>query len=367
MTATNDLIFDCDGHVLENPMEIGTFLKSPYREYIERSPFGLFPPLDKMHTSMMLVKNAFVDRGRELVGPDKWIDFLDDVGVGTTVLYPTMALAAGKFNSVDWAIQATAAYNDWLHHTYQVRDPRFKGMAVLPMQDPEAAAAELRRCVLELGMPGATLPSNGLKVPLGHSDFDPVYQAADELGCALAVHGGCHDNWGMDQMQYFAGIHALGHPHGIMISVVDMLFEGVFDRFTNVRFGFLEAGVAWLLHVLERLDGSYKGFMPYEPPGTRIIELDENESLSEYLIRKVKGGQVFFGCEGDEAMLGTVIKIFGGDRFLWSSDFPHEVTAESCKHEIEELLEAEDISDEDKHKVLHENGANFYRATAVPA
>lgn len=353
-------VFDSDGHIFEDEMAIAKYMKAPYREYLERRTFRLLPPLDHMHEAMMLVKNHFVDRGELRIGPEEWSAFLDDVGISTTVLYPSGGLAAGKFNSVDWAIQATSAYNDWLHGTYMGADPRFRGVAILPMQDAGAAARELERAVTSLGMPGATLPSNGLKMPLGARDHWKVYEMADRLGCSLAVHGGCHDNFGLDHMEFFAGVHALGHPHGIMISLVDMLFQGVFDRFTNVRFGFLEAGVAWLLHILERLDGSYSGFTPYNPAGGPIIELDENEKPSEYLIRKVKAGQIFFGCEGDEPMLGTVSKIFGSEAFLWSSDFPHEVDANSCRHEIEELLEMADLSDDDKSNILTRNGARFY-------
>lgn len=357
-----DNVFDSDGHIFEDEKAIAKFMKAPYKEYLERGPFALLPPLDHMHEAMMLVKNHFVNRGVLKIGPEEWGKFLDDVGISHTILYPSRALAAGKFNSIDWAIQATSAYNDWLHATYMEVDPRFRGVAILPMQDATAAARELNRAVTELRMPGATLPSNGLKMPLGAKDHWEVYAEADRLGCSLAVHGGSHDNFGLDHMEYFAGVHALGHPHGIMISLVDMLYQGVFDRFPNVRFGFLEAGVAWLLHILERLDGSYSGFTPYHPSGGAIIDLDEGEKPSEYLIRKVKAGQIFFGCEGDEPMLGTVAKIFGSEAFLWSSDFPHEVDADSCRHEIEELLEMDDLSDDEKRNILTSNGTRFYGA-----
>jgi hypothetical protein len=42
------------------------------------------------------------------------------------------------------------------------------------------------------------------------------------------------------------------------------------------------------------------------------------------------------------------------------SDFPHEVNNEYCKHEIEEIIENEHLTDEDKHAVLHGNAERFY-------
>ena len=70
------------------------------------------------------------------------------------MLYPTQALAYGKIVSLDYAISVCKAYNDWLYETYVKFNPRFKGMALIPMQDPEEAAKELRRAVTELGMLG---------------------------------------------------------------------------------------------------------------------------------------------------------------------------------------------------------------------
>ena len=39
------------------------------------------------------------------------------------------------------------------------------------------------------------------------------------------------------------------------------------------------------------------------------------------------------GCEGGEHHLATTIDYFGCTPFMYSSDFPHEVNIESCKHE----------------------------------
>jgi predicted TIM-barrel fold metal-dependent hydrolase len=51
----------------------------------------------------------------------------------------------------------------------------------------------------------------------------------------------------------------------------------------------------------------------------------------------------------------------GNKPFLYSSDFPHEVTHESCKHDIGELLESDEISDDDKAAMLWRNAETFYK------
>src|SRR5437763_323612 len=140
-------VVDGDGHIIEDMAGIAAHLPSPYRAYAEQRG-DVFPPLDHLHTGRLVETPPTRDK-RPPVGPDGWLDFLDDVGIERTVLYPTRGLAYGKIESLDYAVAICRAYNDWLHDTYLARDRRFNGMAIIPMQDPEEAAKELRRAVSE--------------------------------------------------------------------------------------------------------------------------------------------------------------------------------------------------------------------------
>src|SRR5437763_16939761 len=166
-------IVDGDGHIQEDSQGILSHLASPYRE-IAKNRGLIFPPLDHLHSGRAVETPPSRDH-RPRVGPEGWLAFLEDVGIEWTVLYPTAALAYGKIVSLDYAVAVTRAYNDWLHATYLQFSPRFKGMALIPMQDPDAAVIELRRAGTELGMQGAMLPSNRLTRPLGGKPYWPVY------------------------------------------------------------------------------------------------------------------------------------------------------------------------------------------------
>ena len=358
-------IIDGDGHIMEDYGSIIQFLPSPYKDRPGLASAGVFPPLDHFHSAnLTLVPPERANRGR--VGPEEWLAFLDDVGIETTVLYPTWGLACGRIVSRDWAVVATRAYNDWLHETYMKRSPRFQGMGILPMQVPEAAAKELRRVVQELGMCGAMLPATGLKGSLGDPEYWPVFAEADRLGCCLAVHGGCHSGMGFDHSNVFAATHALGHPFGLMIHFAAMLLNGIYDRFPNLKVAFLEGGVAWLALMLERCAGSYKAFTPYDPDGA-LIQLQDGESVDHYICRQIKAGRMFIGCEGDEPALAYLTRVVGNDPFLYSSDFPHEVTNATCKAEIAALLANEALSQADKEAILSKNAERFYNLSVPVA
>lgn len=350
-------IIDGDGHVMEDNAAIIAHMESPYREIAQRKGI-VFPPLDHLHAGRAVETPPQRDQ-RPAVGPQGWLDFLDDVGIEWTVLYPTTALAYGKIVSLDYAVAASRAYNDWLYQTYIKFNPRFKGMAIIPMQDPEEAAKELRRAVTELDMLGAMMPSNGLAQPLGSKAYWPVYAEADRLGCCLAVHGGAHDRFGMDHMNMYVPVHALGHPWGLTINCADIVYNGILDRFPRVRIAFLEGGVAWLLLLLERLHASHETHFQYIPP--EAFGVREGEDPSQYIKRQINEGRFFFGIETEELTMPFAIKVVGNQPFLYSSDFPHEVTNESCKHDIGELMESGEITDEDKAALLYRNAERFYK------
>jgi predicted TIM-barrel fold metal-dependent hydrolase len=349
-------IVDGDGHLIEDDDGIIAHLASQYRGKV--LPGRLFPPLDHMHSANGVETPPQRD-GRPVVGTDLWLRFLDDAGISWTVLYPTKALAYGKVVNLDYAAALCRAYNDWVSETYLKRDPRFKAMALIPMQDPPEAAKELRRAVTELGMVGAMLPSNGLPQPLGSKTYWPVYEEANRLGCPLAIHGGCHDRFGLDHMNMYVPVHALGHPWGLTLNCANILYNGVFERFPRVRIAFLEGGIAWLLLLLERLHASHETHFQYLPPGE--FGIPESADPAKRIKSLIAEDRLYIGIETEELTMPFALKIVGNRGFLYSSDFPHEVTLDSCKHDIAELMESEEISTEDKMAMLHGNAERFYQ------
>ncbi len=350
-------IVDGDGHVIEDVKAIVQLMPAPYGEkFRTHSFFDPFPPLDHLHSANL---HDFPPGAFRQAGPDDWIEFLKDVGIETSVLYTTLGLSFGKIVSHAWAIDVARAYNDWLYQTYLKRSPRFKGMALVPLQESEAAVGEMRRAVKELGMCGVMLPSTGIQSHLGHKRFWPIYEEAAQLNCCIGIHGGAHENLGLDDMSPYAPVHALGHPFGQMISFGGIIFNGVFDRFPNLKIGFMEGGVAWLLLCLERFDRSYETHVQRDTRN-EFFRLRPREKVSDYIARHIDEGRIFIGCEGSEPDLAHAIRRVGNKPFIYSSDFPHEVNNDFCKHEIKEILDSQELSAADKAAVLCGNGQRFY-------
>ena len=108
-----------------------------------------------------------------------------------------------------WASAIAQGYNDWLYDRFISQSPRLKGVALLAPQDPKAAAAELRRCVKELGFSAGLLPSvTNNRTPLyGSPVFHEIYDEAQRLDVPLTIHGGVSQNLGLDRVASFLEAH----------------------------------------------------------------------------------------------------------------------------------------------------------------
>ncbi len=337
-------IIDADGHVLEKDYELADFLEGRYREMKRNETYGFFPSLDGWH-------RGFSAKGKETDVPaSRWLGFLDELGVDTTVLYPTGGLALGLIQDHNWACGVARAYNNWVAARYTGESARLKAVALLPVQVPQEAAKELERAK-DLGLVGGLLPAvTVLHKGYGHQDFDPIYRAAERLDMPLAVHGAPSRGMGFDFFDKFIQVHTLEHPFAILIQFTHMIYEGVFEKFPKLRVAYLEAGSGWLPYMMDRMDEEYE--KPHKAGAPAL-----KKKPSEY----IRSGQVWATCEVEERALIQVLRQFNPRCLMWPSDYPHERLPDMFKHDIPEFLAREDLSDAEKKMILHDNPKNFYR------
>jgi predicted TIM-barrel fold metal-dependent hydrolase len=337
-------VIDADGHVHERDAEIRQFLPEPYgsMEWVKTHSF--FPSLDGW-------PRAITSPGkRDDPDAEVWLRFLDEAGLERTFLYPTAGLAHGLIQDRKWAVAIAQAYNSWLHARFMRRSDRLVGVALLPVHDAEAAAAELRRCVTELGMAAGVLPAaTVLGKAFGHPDFQPIFAAAEQLGCPIAIHGAPSKGWGFDFFDTFIKVHTLEHPAAVFTQLTDMMFSGVFELFPRLRVAFLECGCGWVPYMMDRLDEEY------ERRGQRDAPLLKRKP-SEYL----RGGNIYVSCEVEERALPFALEQMGADQILFASDYPHERSHQEYLRDIPEFLERSDLSDTAKRKILRDNPLRFY-------
>jgi len=332
-------ILDADGHVTETAEQVARYLDEPYR----RRPLT-FPiyPADGWDRRLLGTLGDWAGDA------ESWLRALDKGGMELTVLYPTSGLFVSFLKDRAWAVALCRAYNSYLHETFVKVSPRLRAVALLPVQDPEAAAVELRRAVRELGLCGAMLAADGSHL-LGDGRFDPIYEEAQRLGVMLGVHAsGSHlGGAGVDLFPRFIQAHTVSHPFGQMRQLTSLVFEGVPERFPTLRLAFLEAGAGWAPYWMERMDDEFAKRGAAEAPVLK-------RRPSDY----VRGGNVYFSCEADEWLLPQALELVGENQIVYASDFPH--WDHGYPGSVEEIVNRGDLTEAQKRKVLGENCRRLY-------
>jgi predicted TIM-barrel fold metal-dependent hydrolase len=281
---------------------------------------------------------------------------MDLEGIDVAVLFPPGSGEEFALHDRDFAVALCRTLND-ARAEYAGHDPeRLKVVAKLPMIDPEAAAEELERCVVEHGFVGLVCAQHILDRNLDHPSFDVVWETAARLDVAVCVHGGGQAPgqvpFVIERLDSILTVHAFTHPVGAMLAVTAFTVGGVLERFPGLRAGFLEAGVGWVPFWLERLDEHWEHVPELAPAIDR--------APSTYFL----SGNCFVSCEPDEKMMPFVMEAVSPDVICYASDYCHWDCA--FPDTVRLLVERDDLDDDQKSRILGKNAARFY-GIALPA
>ena len=124
-------------------------------------------------------------------------------------LAPEAGLAASRLSN-DGIAQMVAKY-----------PARLRGMATLPMQDPDAAITELERVVKEHKFKAVEIGTSIEGEQLAHPHFRPVLKTIEQLGCFVFAHPyACAAKGGMDGYELF---NTVGYPLDETIMVAHLM------------------------------------------------------------------------------------------------------------------------------------------------
>ncbi|XP_046846631.1 2-amino-3-carboxymuconate-6-semialdehyde decarboxylase-like isoform X2 [Xenia sp. Carnegie-2017] len=117
---------------------------------------------------------------------------------------------------------------------------RFVGLGTLPMQCPELAVEELKRCVNELGFPGIQIGSHINDWNLDSPELNPIFAAAEELNACIFVHP-----WDMtrnERTENYWLPWLVGMPAETATAICCVIFGGVLEKFPKLKFCFAHGG-----------------------------------------------------------------------------------------------------------------------------
>ncbi len=363
-------VIDADSHVME-PAEVWDHLPP---EYEARKPFIITgedkPILQGMNSFWYIDGKTYpqpVGRGVSIyatpvtqaratrkpwgLGSQTLLDIpgrladLDRAGFGLQVNFPTLFLEP---LTEDPAFEAALirSYNTFMARQCGQAPERLKWAALLPLQDPDRAADEVRwareRGAACMGTTYCTVGDVGLDDPR----FDVVWRALEQTGLPLCLHCG----WSIPDVRRLFntsyGAHALGFTLPLLCAFYAFLGGGILDRFPRLKVGFLEAGCEWIPWLVQRLDHYFEA-------ETRNGRPLPQARASEYL----RQCAIYFTTEAEERNLPYVLEWVGDDRVMISGDMPHSEARDDAVQEIEERT---DLTADQKQRLLRDNAARFY-------
>ena len=230
------------------------------------------------------------------------------------------------------AVACAALQNDAIANIAAGDPDRFLGIATLPMQAPEQAAAELRRAVRSLGMRGAMIGSNVMGTNLDHPSFEPLWAAAAELDALLLIHP--VNVAGADRLRAYYLNNLIGNPTDTTIAAACLVFGGVLARHPKLKVCMVHGG----------------GFLPYQCGrllhGWRMrpepkVALD---GPPDPFFARLYYDTILHSVES----LGFLIGSAGAERVLLGSDYPYDMGTAECVRQVRALA----IPDSEKDKVL---------------
>jgi uncharacterized protein len=224
------------------------------------------------------------------------------------------------------AIGAARAHNRGMVEFCAV-DPRLLPTLYLPLFDIEQAPA-LGDEAIGMGA-AALLVASGC--PPGHSPshvgLDPVWARAQDAGIPVVFHvGGTGDL--IDPSYFrnglpvppdfhggeenFRSVDYMGIPGPPAQTLATMIFDGVLERFGELRIGVIEQGAIWVPSWTRQMEAAFEAFARHE---------DRLQALSmrptEYVRRQVR----FTPYPTED--VGWIIDQSGPDVCMFSSDYPH--------------------------------------------
>ncbi len=386
---------DADGHVLEHPNKMLEYAPAEFhdriwhvetddagREWVvwdgSRDPANVFAyagsggmsPEEQAQAAGGQLRYSQIRPGA--FEPEPRIADLDTERITQTVLYPTVLLGVAAITDLDLAVAQCRAYNDWLSDYCSHAPERLFGIAIIPQQDVEAAAAEIRRASRKPNLVGTCIRPNPV-VEWRHLHdpvYNPMWRAASDAGWPIGLHPFLAGDVpgavvglrlgevespnamtirGRMNMRNIFYTQAIGNPVDMMTSLAFLLAGGVCERFPDLEFIVLETNGGWITPWMERLDHHWATF-GFDVPECKLAP-------SEYFRR-----QCYISFDADEETLGIAAQspYVGDDRIIWASDYPHPDA--KFPGTVDELLgNIADLGVDAQHNIAWRNAQRLYQ------
>ncbi|RYG73080.1 amidohydrolase [Lentibacillus lipolyticus] len=340
-------IIDVDIHERATYYDLVPYLDNPWAKYITDADWT-----QEKHLPYPIMGIDGLDRA-DAKSPDgrpagNSLSFLqeqllDGVGHEYGILTSAMDPSPSSMHGFYGMAEALApALNDYEIENWLDKDDRLYGSVHIAAQNPQAAVREIERVGDHPKMVQILLPID--RTPWGDPYYHPIFEAAERHNLMIAMHHNEPPSYYGNYPRYFVEWHSV-MPNTHMVQISSMIFNGVFEKYPNLKLMMLEAGFIYAPALMRKMDTQYK-YLRHEVPWI-------TEMPSETMKKHVK----FSTQPVDELSkeeFEQFVELMGSDEMVcFSTDYPHW-DYDSPHNALPKL--DKDLED----KVFAENARSFY-------
>lgn len=272
---------------------------------------------------------------------------LADIGLAHQALSPMPELLSYWMDTAE-AAQLLRYLNEEIARMAAASEGALIGLGAVPLQDIDAAIAELRYVVETLGFAGVEIGSNVNGTPIGNPRFDPFFEACEALNAAVFVHA--LKPTGMDRLVGPAPLQqVLAYPTDVGLAAASAITGNLLARRPGLRIAFSHGG-GTLSALLPRLQ---KGWSVFPALREQMVTAPVEQA------RRLFFDTLVF----DGATLAHLVAQFGASQVMVGTDYPFNF------HESAPIaaLAAAGFDADTLHRITEVNAKRFLaRAFSAP-
>lgn len=256
-------------------------------------------------------------------------DSLDIAGISKQLVFPGLVFASRFARSKDLEVVygGSEAMNRAMVDFCAADAQRLLSVGYLSLKDP-VMALESAKQAIDMGVKSLWLNSDAVdgRAP-SHIAYDPIWAQLEEAGVPIVLHIGSGINMPAEYKN--TGVKRELHPlsmnvettspkdlpvlhHSIERWLTCMIYDGVLERFPNLKIGLIELGANWLPACLANLDLGVSQLGRFDT-GLKKLSIKP----SEYMKRQVKATPLHV----EDA--GWVMRSVGKEMLMFNTDYPH--------------------------------------------
>jgi aminocarboxymuconate-semialdehyde decarboxylase len=213
----------------------------------------------------------------------------------------------------DTGLEASRLVNDGIAAMVASHPDRLRGMGTLPMQNPDAAIAELERIVRDHGFRAIELGTSVEHEQLADQRFRAVLRRAEELKVFIFAHPYAFTPECGLERYYLRNL--IGNPLQSTVMVANLMFSGALDELRKLKICLAHGG----------------GFVPYQigrfVHGHRVRK--ETRELTRTSPYKLLRRFYYDTITHDPGALRYLIDLVGADRVTIGTDAPFDMGDEA--------------------------------------